>query len=63
MAYRILIHPRGDRSIPMSPASNWMGYADALRFARDWQAQFPNDPVRIVTGNVDIAFRYANVER
>jgi hypothetical protein len=48
-SYRVLIcgmHTR-ERG-PIWPASNTMRKQDALRFARDWLAQFPDQPVRVV---------------
>ena len=66
MAYRVLI--LGDNAAregsrePLAPASNWLSHRDAIRFARDWLAQFPDRPVRIVAGSVSVAYTYPNNE-
>lgn len=59
LAFRVLIvSQRQPERGPLWPASNWMSERDAHRFARDWQEQFPSDPVRVVPGRAAVAFAY-----
>ena len=61
IAYRVLIvGANSPERGPLWPASNWMEERDAHRFARDWLAQFPDKPVRVVPGRAKVGFRYAD---
>ena len=64
MAYRVLIPSQWwPNREPLFPASNWMSEADAHQFSRDWQAQFPDMPVKVVCGRASVAFSYEGVRR
>lgn len=59
MSFRVLIcGPHTAHRGPIWPASNTMSERDAHRFARDWQAQFPDQPVRVVPHSGPVGFAY-----